>query len=241
MEWLRRFYRRLVPRSLSDDAMDREISYHIAELAQSYIAHGLTPDEAQRRAILEFGGREQVKQTIREVHVSALAESITFNAQAAGRFLRKSPFFSFAVTLTLALAIGANSAVFSAIDGVVLRPLPYPDGDQLAVLYQHDAIGRDANHFVAPVRLEDWNRMNTTFQAISGYYLDDLSETSGTLPEGLQRRSLHRGFSRSWVSHRHLAVRLLRQRNIGVDPMPFSSVMDSGSAVSMEIHRAMSW
>jgi putative ABC transport system permease protein len=163
--------------------MDREISYHIVELARSYIAHGLTSDEAHRRAMLEFGGREQVKQTMREVHVSVLAESIRFNVQAAWRFLRKSPTFSVAVILTLALAIGANSAVFSAIDAVVLRPLPFPDGDQLAILYQHDAKGRDANHFVAPVRLEDWNRMNTTFQAISGYYLDDLSETSGSLPE----------------------------------------------------------
>jgi putative ABC transport system permease protein len=183
MEWLKRLFRRLVPRSLSDDAMDREIGYHIAELAQSYVAHGLAPDEAHRRALLEFGGREQVKQTIREVHVSALADSIAFNAQAGWRFLCKSPTFSIAVILTLALAIGANSAVFSAIDAVVLRPLPYPGGDQLAALYQHDAKGRDANHFVAPARLEDWNRMNTTFQAISGYYLDDLSETSGSVPE----------------------------------------------------------
>jgi predicted permease len=183
MEWMRRLFRRLVPHSVVDEAMDREISYHIAELAESYVAQGMKPDESHRRALLEFGGREQVKQSVREVHISALAESIAFNAQAAWRFLRKSPAFSIAVILTLALAIGANSAVFSAIDAVVLRPLPYPEGDRLAVLYQHDVKGRDANHFVAPVRLEDWNRMNTTFQAISGYYLDDLSETSGSLPE----------------------------------------------------------
>jgi predicted permease len=183
MEWLKRLFRWLAPKSLSDDAMDCEIGYHIAELARSFITKGMTPDEAQRRALLEFGGREQVKQKIREVHVSALAESIAFNVQAAWRFLRKSPTFSIAVILTLALAIGANSAVFSAIDAIVLRPLPYPGSDQLAVIYQHDAKGRNANHFVAPVRLEDWNRMNSTFQAISGYYLDDLSETSGPLPE----------------------------------------------------------
>ncbi len=175
----KRFFRRQV----SDDAMDREIAFHIEELTQANIALGMLPDEARRRAILEFGGQEQVKQEIREVHVSALAEGMFFHCQAVLRFLRKSPSFSLAVILTLALGIGANSAVFSAIDAVVLRPLPFPNGDRLVALYQHDAKGRDANRFVAPVRLEDWNRLNSTFESISGYYLDDLSETSGSLPE----------------------------------------------------------
>jgi putative ABC transport system permease protein len=69
------------------------------------------------------------------------------------------------------------------MDAVVLRPLPFPDADELILLGQHDVKNRDANRFVAPVRLEDWNRMNSTFQSISGYYMDDLSETSGPLPE----------------------------------------------------------
>jgi putative ABC transport system permease protein len=115
--------------------------------------------------------------------MSKLAESLVFNLQAALRFLRKSPGFSLAVILTLALGIGANSAVFSAIDAVILRPLPFPDADQIIQIAQHNIQGRDANRFVAPVRLEDWNRLNSTFQAISGYYTDDLSELSGSLPE----------------------------------------------------------
>jgi putative ABC transport system permease protein len=175
--------KRFFHRQVSDDAMDREIAFHVEELTQANIALGMLPDEARRSALLEFGGREQVKQEIREVHVSALAEGVVFHGQAALRFLRKSPSFSLAVILTLALGIGANSAVFSAIDAVVLRPLPFPNGDQLVALYQQDARGRDGNRFVAPVRLEDWNRLNSTFASISGYYLDDLSETSGSLPE----------------------------------------------------------
>jgi putative ABC transport system permease protein len=167
----------------SDESMDREITFHIEQIAESYIAQGLSPEEARRRAILEFGGLEQVKQQMREVHLSAFVESVSFNLKAALRFLRKSPTFSIAVILTLALGIGANSAVFSAIDAVVLRPLPFPGGDQLTAIDQHDIRGRDGNHFVAPQRLEDWNRMNSTFQSISGYYFDDLSETSGPLPE----------------------------------------------------------
>ncbi len=164
---------------------DREFAFHIDQLTQAGIAQGLSPEEARRRALVEFGGREQVRQQLREVHTSQFLETLRFNFRAAVRFLRHSPSFSLAVILTLALGIGANSAVFSAIDAVVLRPLPYPNGDQLVEINQHDTRNRDANRFVAPVRLEDWNRINSTFSAISGYYTDDLSEISGPLPEKL--------------------------------------------------------
>ena len=166
-----------------DAAVDAELAFHMEKLTQDHIARGMTPEEARRCTAVEFGGREQVKQQVREVHVSALLEATIGNLRAAVRFLRKSPTFSLAVILTLALGIGANSAVFSAIDAVILRPLAFPRANELVQLSQHDSQGRDANHFVAPVRLEDWNRHNSSFQAISGYYLDDLSETSGSLPE----------------------------------------------------------
>src|SRR5437868_7227907 len=166
-----------------DHDLDREIAFHVEELTQANIAQGMHGEEARRQAILAFGGHEQIKQSLREVHSSALLESIIFNLKAAIRFMRRSPSFSATVIFILAIGIGLNSAVFSAIDAVVLRPLPFPDGDQLVALYQQDVKNRDANHFVAPARLEDWNRMNSTFQGISGYYLDDLSETTGPLPE----------------------------------------------------------
>lgn len=176
-------WRNLFRRVYRDDEYDREISFHIDQLIQQGISEGLTPEEARRRASIEFGGREQVKQSVREAHASALIENIAFNGRAAMRFLRRSPSFSAAVILTLGFGIGANSAVYSAVDALILRPLPYPDGDQLVAVSQHDSRNRDANSLVAPLRLEDWNRMNSTFEAISGYYLDDLSETSGPLPE----------------------------------------------------------
>jgi len=180
-----RTYNNPFGRRPQDPDFDREIAFHIDQLTTDGIAGGLSPQEARRRAILEFGGREQVKQQVREVHTSHLLETMLFNCRAALRFLRRSPSFSAAVILTLALGIGANSAVFSAIDAVILRPLPYPDGDQLLQIDQHDNRNHDTNRLVATTRLEDWNRMNATFTAISGYYTDDLSEISGPLPEKL--------------------------------------------------------
>src|SRR5205823_4438433 len=109
------------------------------------------------------------------------------------------PSFSAAVILTLALGIGANSAVFSAINAILLRPLPFPDGDELMVLHQYDGKAKSPSTAVAPVRLEDWNRLNTTFKAISGYYTEDVSETSGALPEKVTEALVAPRFLEVWA------------------------------------------
>ncbi len=129
--------------------------------------------------MLEFGGKEQMTEQLREVHQISVLETLAMNVRFAWRLIRKSPVFSVVVVLTLALGIGANSAVFSVIDAVLLRPLPFPHGDQLMLLRQYNPKQKSPQTFVAPVRLEDWNRMNSTFQSISGYYTQDDSETSG--------------------------------------------------------------
>src|SRR5581483_11530840 len=121
------------PRNRDSD-LNREVAFHIDALARDYEARGLSAEQARRQARIDFGGREQVTQQIREVHLSAFLESIRANTRAAFRFLRKAPGLSAAVILTLALGIGANSAVFSAIDAVILRPLPFPQADQLMTI-----------------------------------------------------------------------------------------------------------
>jgi putative ABC transport system permease protein len=126
-----------------------------------------------------------------------MVENTIANVRSGIRLVRKSPSFSAAVILTLALGIGANSSVFSAINAILLRPLPFPDGDELMLLRQYDRKAKNPNSFVAPVRLEDWNRLNKTFQAISGWYLNDASETSGALPEKV---------TMAWVAPRFLQV-----------------------------------
>ena len=166
-----------------DAQLDSELHFHIEKLVNDYIAEGMGPEEARRQAVVEFGGREQIKEELRDVYRVRVIESTLANFKSAFRFIRKSPSFSLAVILTLALGIGANSAVFSAIDAILLRPLPFPNGDQLMRLGQYNPKAKSPQTFVAPVRLEDWNRMNSAFQMMSGYYRDDGSETSGVLPE----------------------------------------------------------
>jgi putative ABC transport system permease protein len=123
-------------------------------------------------------------------------ETILRNLRLAARALAKAPGFTAAVVLTLALGIGANSAVFSAIDAVLLRPLPFPQGDQLMRLYQRNP--KSPETAVAPVRLEDWNRMSSTFQAIGGSYTEDDSETTGVLPERVTRALAAPRFLQVW-------------------------------------------
>ena len=126
-----------------------------------------------------------------------MLETFLSHLRYAARGSRKSPGFTAAVVLTLALGIGANSAVFSAIDAVLLRPLPFPHGDQLVHLAQMNPKAPKAP-FVAPVRLEDWSRLNRTFQGITGYYAQDASELSGDLPEKLKHAFVAPRFLQVW-------------------------------------------
>jgi hypothetical protein len=82
------------------------------------------------------------------------------------RSLARRPGFLLAAVLTLALCVGANSAMFSLIDAVLLRPLPYPASDRLAVLFETNAARKTGLQGVAPVRVEEWNQTNTSFSAI---------------------------------------------------------------------------
>ncbi len=194
MSW----WKSLFPKRASDAQMNTELRFHIDELTEENIAAGMSPEEARRRAILEFGGHEQVKEELRDVYRIRLLDATLANVRSAFRFIRKSPTFSITVILTLALAIGANSAVFSAIDAIILKPLPFPDADQLTLVEQHSVKGAAPLTRVAPTRLDDWNRLNSSFQGLTGYYSEDVSESTGALPEKVTRAWVYTRFFQVW-------------------------------------------
>ncbi len=106
----------------------------------------------------------------------------------AFRTLSRRPGFALAAILILALGIGANTAMFSMVDGILLRPLPYPDSGRLVTVLEASAAKNQKESLIAPVRLEEWNRMNRTFDGIAGTYSESVTDTSGAEPERLDGR-----------------------------------------------------
>jgi putative ABC transport system permease protein len=106
----------------------------------------------------------------------------------AGRSLLRRPAFAAAAVLILGAGIAATTGVFSIVQATLLAPLPYPDPDRLVVVLEANSAKSEAAGLLAPGRLEDWNRRNRTFVAISGSYAENVTETSGDVPERLAAR-----------------------------------------------------
>ncbi|HEY6333765.1 MAG TPA: ABC transporter permease, partial [Blastocatellia bacterium] len=179
-----------------DRDIEREMSFHLAERVDAFREQGVSRSEAERLAQRKFGNVAIQMERTRDMDIARWLETFLRNIRLSMRTLLKMPAFTATVVLTLALGIGASSAVFSAVDAVLLKPLPFPNGDELMVLRQ--ANNKNDNAFLSTTRLLDWDRMNSTFQAISGYYTQDESEISGEIPEHLKRAFVGPRFFEVW-------------------------------------------
>jgi predicted permease len=114
--------------------MEREIAFHLEMSTRRNVERGMTPQAAAREARLAFGSLEAAREDARQAHRARLAENIVADVRFGARALRRTPSFATAAILTMALGIGASTAIFSVVDGVLLRPLPVPQPEDFAYL-----------------------------------------------------------------------------------------------------------
>jgi predicted permease len=127
MRWYQRFFRR----GLAEKRLDTELRFHLDQRIADLAAGGMAPEEARRQARLEFGTLDQVKEECRDVGASHVIETVIQDIRYGVRQLRRNPGFTAVAVITLALGIGANTAIFSAVDAILLQPLPFPNSDRL--------------------------------------------------------------------------------------------------------------
>ena len=158
-----------------DRALDDEISGHLAEATEEYVRRGLSLEEARRAARRSFGGVTQAKEVYRQVRSFMWLEDVWRDSRHGLRTLRKSPAFTAAAAATLALAIGANTAMFSVLNAVLLRPLPYRAPEQLAMLWTEDPTQNLREGRSALWSVEQWRSQSQSFADMATF--DSVSMT----------------------------------------------------------------
>jgi putative ABC transport system permease protein len=200
MNW----FARLLNKRRLEAELGKELQYHLDRQIRDYVEAGLTEEEARRRAHLEFGGPEQVRERCREVRGTLWLDSVLKDVRLALRLFRKSPVFTIAAIGTLALGIGANTAIFRLLDAVRLRALPARDPQQLALVQLADRTGWRGSQVTLYPALTNpiWERFRDTQQAFSGVLAwgnNDFNIAPGDESRIARGMFVSGDFSKSWA------------------------------------------
>lgn len=169
MRWTRRFRLRL--RSLFrgnrvEQELAEEFQYHLERMIDQYVATGASPSDARARAMRDMGAIDQRKDECRDASGLTAIHGIRQDVRYAVRTLRKSPGFTAVAILSLAVGIGATTTIFTFVNAVFLRPLPYPDSDRLVVFHEHfRTAGEPLN--VHPANFVEWRSRARSFDAVA--------------------------------------------------------------------------
>ncbi|HLW52316.1 MAG TPA: ABC transporter permease [Candidatus Angelobacter sp.] len=188
MKALRQFFRRIkgfLGERRSESDLAAELESHLRMQAEENERRGMTPGEARRHALVSSGGIEQARQNYRQQETLPFLETLFQDARYGVRMLRKNPGFTAVAAVTLALGIGANSAIFSVVNGVLLRPLPYPEPSRL-ISISNTAPSKGLDKFGAsPPDFRRLRSQNHTLASLSAFYHATFNLTGGDKPERL--------------------------------------------------------
>jgi len=182
---LHRWFRR----KEQEATLDKELSFHIEERVADLVRSGASEEDARRRVRLEFGAAEQVKDECRDVRPARWAEIFVQDIRYAWRNLRRNPGFAAVAIATLALGIGGLTAMFSAFDTILIRPLPYADPGRLVMVWDDLSKTDDRTKSApAPAEWYEWRRLNTVFSDIASTQPTDATLSGDAAPEQIAAR-----------------------------------------------------
>jgi len=173
--------------------LDEEMGFHREQVERAFIAEGMEPKAARYAAMRQFGNATRVKEKSHEV-VGFRFESVVQDARYALRQLAANPGFTAVIALTLALSIGANSAIFSVIEGVLLKPLPYPHAEQIVRLFLSSA--EYPKFPLNPFDFRDFRARNKSFQSMAAFTRGDMQLSGSGEPLALSGFGITAGYFR---------------------------------------------
>jgi predicted permease len=168
--WLKARLTSLFMRGRMEGELDRELAFHIDMLTEQNVRAGMSIAEARAAAVRHFGRVDGVKEAVRDAWLSRTAETFSQDVRYGLRNIRRNPGFAFVIVVTMALGIGANSAIFSVVNGVLLRPLPYADAERVVVLRQERPLVGDLDLGFSVRELDDYRAQATTLEAIAEFH-----------------------------------------------------------------------
>lgn len=151
-----------------EENLDAEVQAHLGMLIEENVRRGMSPEDARYAALRSFGNLAQMREDYRNQKGLPVIETLAQDVRYALRQLRRSPGFATVAILTLALGIGANTAIFSVVNTVLLRPLPYRDANRLVMVWGYDHAHGYNTDQVSPSDFRDWQSQNHVFEAMAG-------------------------------------------------------------------------
>jgi putative ABC transport system permease protein len=193
---LRTLLRAILRRSEIERELDEELRHHVERQTEQNIRLGMNPEEARYAAIKAFGGVEQAKERSRDVRGVRLLEELWQDLRYGVRMLLKNPGFTLIALITLALGIGANTAIFSVVNALLLRPLPYRQSERLVkVFYGKPAPAKGMSPSIwSYPRFEVLRDLNQSFAAVAGFNQSPYNLTGTDAPERLQVEMVSAGY-----------------------------------------------